>query len=147
MKTLIISLILLAGLSLASAYTPEQQTTIDGVRLGFQLGVAYQQAQAGQNVAGFNALVDQYNAWVRQHFGEDANLLMSKMNSADIAPWGNATGLQKLIGTEPRKPFNASSDLSKFGRQEILTPVSNGEANQAKAIAEEDAARYILNNF
>jgi hypothetical protein len=57
-KSFIITLILLAGISLASAYTPEQQTTIDGMRLSFQLGVAYQQAQQGQNIAEFNSLVD-----------------------------------------------------------------------------------------
>lgn len=144
MKTFILSLILLAGLSLASAYTPEQQTTIDGIRLGFQLGVAYQQAQAGQNVAGFNALVDQYNAWVRQHFGEDANLLMSKINSADIPPWGNATGLQKMAGIEPRNPFNTSSDLSKFGKQQVYTQLPSGVS---KEYAEANAADWVLNNF
>jgi hypothetical protein len=78
MKKSAIFVILLVELSLASAYTPEQQTTIDGMRLSFELGIAYQQAQQGQNVATFNSLVDQYNAWVRQNFGEDANLLMSK---------------------------------------------------------------------
>ncbi len=67
-----------------SLYFPEQQTTLDGMRLSFQLGVAYQQAQAGQNIAAFNALADQYNAWVVEHFGNDANLLMQKMDSSSV---------------------------------------------------------------
>jgi len=39
-------------------------------------------AYAAQDIPTFNALADQWNAWVRQYFGEDANLLMQKM----IAP-------------------------------------------------------------
>ena len=38
MKTIIILVSLLAAISLAAAYTPEQQVTVDGVRLSFQLG-------------------------------------------------------------------------------------------------------------
>jgi hypothetical protein len=89
MKNSAIFVILLVELSLASAYTPEQQTTIDGMRLSFELGIAYQQAQQGQNVATFNSLVDQYNAWILQNFGEDANLLMSNLNFAQL---GNILG-------------------------------------------------------
>ena len=56
---IIISVILLAGL--ASAYTPEQQTTLDGMNLSFQLGIAYEKASQGQEVTEFNTLVDDYN--------------------------------------------------------------------------------------
>ncbi|MCX6669719.1 MAG: hypothetical protein NTV25_07955 [Methanothrix sp.] len=136
MKGIIIfSLIFLAGLSLASAYTPEQQTTLEGMRLSFQLGQAYQQAQAGQNAAGFNALVDQYNAFIRTNFGEDPNLLMSKINGAWAGP-------KNLI--EQKTPFNASSDLSKFGKQQVLTQIPSGVS---KELAEDDLAWNVLNNF
>lgn len=58
MKGIIIaSLILLAGL--ATAYTPEQQTTLDGMNLSFQLGIAYEKALQGQNIAEYNTLVQQ----------------------------------------------------------------------------------------
>ena len=138
MKGIIIfSLIFLAGLSLASAYTPEQQTTIDGMRLSFQLGVAYQQAQAGQNVAGFNALVDQYNAFIRTNFGEDPNLLMSKINGAWAGP-------QNLI--EQRNPFNTSSDLSQFGKHQVLAQTKY-PTQEAIMWAEEDAVRNMFNNL
>ena len=50
------------------------------MRLSFQLGIAYEKAKQGQNLTEFNTLVDEYNAWIRQHFGQDANLFMSKMN-------------------------------------------------------------------
>ena len=70
----------LVGLLLAApcmaVYTPEQNTTLEGMRLSFQLGTAYQQAQNGQNIASYNSLIDQYNAWVIEHFGNDANLLI-----------------------------------------------------------------------
>jgi len=80
MRLVIVFMVLFAVVSLASAaYTPEQQVTLEGTRLSFLLGQAYQQAQQGQNIAGFNTLVDQWNAWVRTNFGEDANLLMQKV--------------------------------------------------------------------
>jgi len=109
---IIISLLLLAGL--ASAYTPEQQTTLDGMNLSFRLGMAYEKASQGQNVAEFNALVDEYNAWIRQHFGEDASLLMSKLNES------TSMGTTTVVGTSTmRNPFNASSELSRFGKQQV----------------------------
>src|SRR5512138_1207128 len=102
---IVISLLLLAGL--ASAYTPEQQTTLDGMNLSFRLGMAYDKAIQGQNVTEFNALVDEYNAWIRQHFGDDPNLLMSKLNEPTTVGTTSVAGTQTVAN-----PFNASSDLS-----------------------------------
>jgi hypothetical protein len=110
---IVISLILLAGL--ACAYTPEQQVTLDGMNLSFRLGIAYNKAVQGQNVAGYNELVDEYNAWIRQHFGEDTNLLMSKMNEPPTVPESSAI----ISNTPMKKPFNTSSGLSKFGKQQV----------------------------
>ncbi len=108
---IIIALILLAGL--ASAYTPEQQTILDGMNLSFKLGIAYEKVSQGQDVPEFNTLVDEYNAWILQHFGKDANLIMSKIN--ETTPLAD----QNLI-----MPFNASSDLSKFGKQQVYSSES-----------------------
>jgi len=119
---IVLSLILLAGL--ASAYTPEQQTTLEGMNLSFQLGIAYEKASQGQNVTEFNTQVDEYNAWIRQHFGENASLLKSKINEPPIAIMTSATGPSGYL----TKPFNASSDLSKFGKQQVYAVNSqNGE--------------------
>lgn len=136
---IIISLVLLAGL--ASAYTPEQQITADGMNLSFSLGIAYDNAIRGQNVTEYNALVDEYNAWVRQHFGEDAGLLKSKMNeqSAAIQP---AVILPQGTATEYlTAPFNTSSDLSKFGKQQVYTAAAPTLA------ASDDLSRQGLENF
>jgi hypothetical protein len=81
MKIIIILVSLLAAVSLAAAYTPEQQATVDGVRLSFQLGQSYDKAAQGQDVTAFNALVDQWNAWVVKNFGNDTTLLMAKMTA------------------------------------------------------------------
>ena len=80
-STIIILVSLLAAVSLAAAYTPEQQATVDGVRLSFQLGQAYDKAAQGQDVPAFNALVDQWNTWVVKNFGNDTTLLMAKMTA------------------------------------------------------------------
>jgi hypothetical protein len=121
---IVVSLILMAGL--ASAYTPEQQTTLDGMNLSFMLGVSYEKAIQGQNATEFNTLVDEYNAWIRQHFGEDASLLKSKINTngTPILVTPPYSGTAYLV-----QPFNSSSDLSKFGKQGHL--VASDESGQA----------------
>lgn len=71
----------LVGLAMAAGYTDWQQGAAEGLNIGFKMGQAYEQAQSGINVTGFNAQVDVYNAWVREHFGEDPMLLMQKLNA------------------------------------------------------------------
>ena len=70
----------IVGLAMAVGYTDWQQGAAEGLKIGFKMGQAYEQAQKGINVSGFNAQVDVYNAWVREHFGEDPMLLMQKLN-------------------------------------------------------------------
>ncbi len=128
MKSIVIvSLILLAGF--ASAYTPEQQTMLDGMNLSFRLGFAYAKASQGQSVPEYNVLVDQYNAWIRQHFGEDASLLKSKLDESATS---------QTSSTVP-SPFNASSDLSKFGKQQIRRATPR--------LTQEDISQRELNKF
>ncbi len=79
MKTIITLASLLAVISLAAAYAPEQQATVDGLRLSFQLGQAYEKASQGQDIQAFNSLVEEWNAWVSKNFANDASLLMKKM--------------------------------------------------------------------
>ena len=81
MKPATIFLSLLMLISLASAtYTPQQQAEVNGLRLSYQIGQAYDRIQLqGGDVSGFNTLVDQWNAWVAANFGQDSNLLMQKM--------------------------------------------------------------------
>lgn len=147
MKNIIIfSTIILIGLPLAFAYSPEQQTTLEGMRLSFQLGLAYQQARAGQNVDAYNNLVDQYNVWVRQHFGEDANLLMSRMNGTNAGPLYQMAAPQYMSSVVQRNPFNDSADLSKFGRKGVMTQLSS-DVLENKNIAEANAADWVLNTF
>lgn len=146
MKWIVIFLMVLAGPSLASAYTTEQQTLLDGMRLSFQLGIAYQQAQQGQNIEAFNSLVDQYNAWIRQHFGEDPDLLMEKMivpTDASLTAPSSLAVPPELVGVVQRRPFNTSSDLSQFGKQQVLTQIPL----ESQEIAEANAADWVLKNF
>jgi len=76
---------LIATLSLASAaYTPEQNALKNAMQIGWEMRGAYDIAREGQDITGFNALVDKYNAWVRANFGEDANMLMQKMAGGPV---------------------------------------------------------------
>lgn len=117
MKTIIILASLLAAVSLAAAYAPEQQTTVDGLRLSFQLGQAYEKATQGQDVQGFNALVDQWNAWVSKNLGNDTSLLMAKMKvPVDLQkPYiaaGNNTTSKGIV-------HNINSDGAKYTTNDI----------------------------
>jgi hypothetical protein len=83
MKNIIVALVLLVAIAgAAGTYTDWQQGAMQGLKIGFHMGQAYSDAVRGYNVTGFNAEVDTYNAWVRQNFGEDPNLMMNKMSGA-----------------------------------------------------------------
>jgi len=119
-KYLILVLLFLIGVS--SAYTAEQQNVLDGVKLSFQLGVAYQKASQGTDIANFNNLVDKYNAWVRTTFGEDASLLMQKMTTttpADLTKpylaFNNTTGngiVHAIDGSGKYGPSYTTNDIN-----------------------------------
>ncbi len=125
MRSLIaISLVLLIGS--AYAYTPEQQTALDSMNLGFKLGEAYEKASQGQNVAEYNALVDDYNNWVLLYFGKNSSLFKTKMDEP----------FKQFV----TKPLNASSDLSRFGKKDVY-------AIRSPYVSDEDVSRQNLENF
>lgn len=126
MKTIIILLGILTAISLGAAYTPEQQTTIDGVRLAFSLGQAYEKALNGQNVTEFNALVDGWNAWAVSNFGNDASLLMEKMNAS--------INLQK--------PYVATNDTTGKGIVHAIDSEAKYTTNDSNLLPDTARLRY-----
>jgi hypothetical protein len=111
---LAVCLVLLAGI--ASGYSSEQQTMLNGMNLSYELGMAYKEALQGQNVADYNVLVDLYNSFILLHFGENTSLIKSKLD--EMA----SRNIPTLLGSDTTyltKQFNASSDLSKFGKQDV----------------------------
>jgi hypothetical protein len=79
MKKYIAILLCIVGLTMAADYTDQQQAIINGLRLSYQLGEAHEKYVQGGDVTTFNALIDQWNAWVRAIFGEDPNMIMQKV--------------------------------------------------------------------
>ena len=79
MKSMLIALVTMVFVVLpsASGYDATQQAMINGTTLAWKMATAY----AAQDIPTFNGLADEWNAWVRQYFGEDANLLMQKMTT------------------------------------------------------------------
>ena len=126
MKTIIILVSLLAAISLAAAYTPEQQATVDGVRLSFQLGQAYDRAIQGQDVPAFNALVDQWNAWVVKNFGNDTALLMAKIT----APINS------------QKPYIAANNTTSKGIVHNIDSEAKYTTNDANLLSDTAIAKY-----
>jgi len=79
MKSMLVALVTMVFVVLpsASGYDATQQAMINGTTLAWKMATAY----ADQDIPTFNGLADEWNAWVRQYFGEDANLLMQKMTT------------------------------------------------------------------
>ena len=68
----IISVVVLAAISLVSAYNSTQEAMIQGARLSWDLA----KADTSGETTTFNTVAAQWNAWVRQWFGNDSNLLV-----------------------------------------------------------------------
>ena len=126
MKTIMVLVSLLAAISLAAAYTPEQQTTVNGVRLSFQLGQAYEKAIQGQDILAYDSLVDQWNAWVVKNFGNDTALLVAKIT----AP----TNLQK--------PYFAANDTTGKGIAHKVDGSAQYTTNDANLLPDSAIAKY-----
>ena len=127
MKSIMILISLFAAVSLATAYTQEQQTTIDGVRLSFQLGQSYDRAIQGQDIPAFNNLVDQWNAWVVKNFGNDTTLLMNKM----VEP----LNLQKPY-------FAADNNTTSKGIAHTIDSISKYTTNDANLMPNSAMSKY-----
>ena len=130
MKGMILSICLVLMAGLGSGFTSEQQIMLDGMNLSYELGMAYEKALQGQNVAEYNALVDEYNAFIQLHFGENTTLTKAKLDESAIRSTPTLLGSDTGYMTEQ---FNASSDLSKFGKQDVY--VSSREPVSENAIA------------
>jgi len=130
MKGMIVSICLILMAGLGSGFTSEQQIMLDGMNLSYELGMAYEKALQGQNVAEYNALVDEYNAFVKLNFGENTSLTKAKLDESAIRSTSTLLGSDTGYMTEQ---FNASSDLSKFGKQDVY--VSSREPVSENAIA------------
>jgi len=125
MKTILILLSLLAVVSLAAAYTPEElNNTKTGVQLSFKLGQAFEKASQGGDAAAFNALVDQWNAWVASTFGNDASLIMEKMTGPInlqkpyYAPGNNTTNSLREHQMDSRAEYT-TNDVNLLSDQAI----------------------------
>ncbi len=126
MKTIMVLLCLLAAVSLAAAYTPEQNTTIEGLRLSFQLGQAYDKAVQGQDVQKFNDLVEEWNAWVSNNFGNDASLIMDSMT----------------VPANLQKPVSASNNTSASGIVHEMDSTQKITANDVNEMSDYAIAKY-----
>jgi hypothetical protein len=139
------------------------------MNLSSQLAIAQEKAMQGQNVAEFNNLVDVYNAWIRQVFGESADaLLKSKItttNSPSEAPTKNPLLTAHEAPINPllagnlsivnppgsqnyyvvRDPFKAGSELSKFGQQQVRTDI-RGEATNIEDLSVQENLRNFLSS-
>ena len=129
MKKYIAIFLCLVGLAMAAGCTDWQQGAAEGLKMGFKMGQSYANALGGVNVTGFNAQVDIYNAWVRSNFGEDPNLLMSKMEApVDLSkPYilaNNTTGggiVHAIDGSTVNGPSYTTNDVNLLPKGIDLT--------------------------
>ena len=110
---IIISIIALAAISAASAYNDTQNAMIQGARLSWDLA----KADGQSDVSAFNALADQWNAWVRTWFGEDVNLIVAKkpldlsepILIANVTPGGI---VHEIDGTRGKNDSYTTNDMN-----------------------------------
>jgi len=67
----------------------------------------YIQAQQGYNISGFNAEVDNYNAWVQKNFGNNPNLMMAKMQETGYGMPGYIP-VPRITSVKPIHAIDAS---------------------------------------
>ena len=96
------------------------------MRLSFQLGQAYDRAIQGQDVPAFNALVDQWNAWVVKNFGNDTALLMAKIT----APINS------------QKPYIAANNTTSKGIVHNIDSEAKYTTNDANLLSDTAIAKY-----
>jgi hypothetical protein len=74
--------------------------------------------------------LDEYNAFIKLNFGENTSLTKAKLDESAIRSTPTLLGSDTGYMTEQ---FNDSSDLSKFGKQDVY--VSSREPVSENAIA------------
>ena len=110
---IIIFVSLLAALSSCQAYNSTQEGMIRGARLSWDLA----KADGQSDVSAFNALADQWNAWVRTWFGEDVNLIVAKkpldlsepILIANVTPGGI---VHEIDGTRGKNASYTTNDMN-----------------------------------
>jgi len=65
-----------------TGYNPCQESSKESLKIGLKMGQMYALAQQGQNISGFNAEVDRYNAWIQENLANDPDLLMPKIQGS-----------------------------------------------------------------
>ncbi len=104
----------IVGLTMAADYTNQQQAIMEGLRLSYQLGEAHEKYMQNEDATTFNALIDQWNAWVQTNFGQDPNLLMQKV-----------TGPVNL-----QKPYLLANNTTKGGIVHAIDGSNNGSTSK-----------------
>ena len=135
---LLIAIALFVGIgsmvgSSAAGHTPCQEGSIESLKIGFKMGQMYALAQQGHNISGFNAEVDKYNEWIQQNFGNDQNLMMSKM---PMPGYGNAPPISG-------KPIHAMDANFNTTPSDLRPWLSNVLALTAKCLS----VQFLLPKF
>jgi hypothetical protein len=123
---IIIFLSLLAACSLATAI--DNETAKQGFSLAFQLGQEYQKVtNEGGSATTYNALIDQWNAFVAANFGMDTSLLMQKMDAS-------TANLQK--------PIAIGKNTSNNGIAHSIDGSNSWTANDINKMTDNAIAKY-----
>ena len=136
MKLVLILLVLLMlapeiGIAQPTINENEINAYIEGVHDGFAL------KSAQDNPASYNVWVQKYNDWLNSSLPADRarkewlKFMTLPLTQGQTIPYRS-------------NPFNSSSDLSKFGRQQVLAQPPSG---LSKDLIEAEMADSIMRNF
>jgi hypothetical protein len=149
MKSLTFILVMLFFTAPCMAMNETQAAWLEGVHLGMTFGHALEAATLSGNNTEYNILAQKYNDEINASLPEDEakKEWLALKPSVAIPKPSLSSGVnsgQSVIGT--KKPFNSSSSLGQFGKQQVYDSsiYSDKEANQAR---EMDEKNRELENF
>lgn len=144
MKHVVLFLCLVSiGVVAAQSYTDWQQGAREGLSLGFKMGQAYEKAQNGLNINEYNTLVDSYNAWVKENFGEDSSMLAQKITTpSDLTKpilminSSNSTGgiVHEMDGGSAKGPTYTTNDINELPDSAINAYQTTTDVKDGKRI-------------
>lgn len=88
----------------SSAQSDYQKGVLDGLSMGWKMAQKYDLAVTG-NLSEFNQAVPEYNAWIREIFGENQSLMLMPMTSS------------------------ATEEIGSYFKSQTITPVHSLDAS------------------
>ncbi len=129
------------------ALNQTQSAWLEGVHFGMAFGQSLEEAILSGNNTGYNMLIQEYNDAINRTLnGDEAKnewfALKPISGNPELPPVFGGASPQSLVPT--KQPFNSSSALGKFGKQQVYNQIINPPTSPER---EMDVKNAELMNF